>query len=175
MSLIHPRIPGRDLRWLVAMAAGGSLVAGVYRIIHDQITFTLAPEYFTRMKFQQFAWAEVGWPRRWFVAEIGFLASWWVGLIAGWFLGRMAVPGRPRAEALGGFLRGMSVIVGCAAAGAGLGGVLARCGWGMVPSWLESAQNMGAQDTSAFLGSSGQSPRCSRETGRSPPTNCPGR
>jgi len=151
MSLLHPRIPCRDLLWLVAMAAGGSLVAGIYGIIHDQITFTLAPEYFTRMKFQQFAWADVGWPRRWFVAEIGFLASWWVGLIAGWFLGRMAVPGRSRAEAMGWFLRGMAVIVGCAAACAGLGGGLARCGWGMVPSWLESAQDMGVQDTSAFL------------------------
>ena len=39
--------------WLVAMAAWGSLTAGIYGIIHDQITFTLSPEYLTRMKFQQ--------------------------------------------------------------------------------------------------------------------------
>jgi hypothetical protein len=68
------------------------LIAGTFGILHDQITFTISPEYFTRMKFDQFRAADFGFPQRVFVAEIGFLGTWWAGLIAGWFLARIAVP-----------------------------------------------------------------------------------
>lgn len=76
---------------MVALAARGALIAGAYGILHDQVTYSLGPEYFTAFKFAQFGWADLGLPVRWFVAEIGFLASWWVGLFAGWFLARCLV------------------------------------------------------------------------------------
>jgi hypothetical protein len=72
---------------------GGSAVAGCYGIVHDQVTFTLSPEYFTKLKFEQFYYADFGGPDRVLVAEIGFLATWWVGLLAGWVLGRISVVG----------------------------------------------------------------------------------
>lgn len=69
----------------------GGLAAGAFGIIHDQITYTISPEYFTRMKFDQFRSADFGFPPRILVAEIGFLATWWVGLVSTWFLSRIAV------------------------------------------------------------------------------------
>lgn len=75
---------------MLGLAAIGALIAGVYGILHDQVTYSISPEYFKRMKFQQFHYADFGWPERVFVAEIGFLASWWVGLFAGWILARVA-------------------------------------------------------------------------------------
>jgi hypothetical protein len=65
------------------MAAGhawvcgvGSLLAGFYGILHDQVTYSISNEYFTRLKFPQFHYANFGLSHRVFVAEIGFLATW---------------------------------------------------------------------------------------------------
>ncbi len=57
------------------------LIAGIYGAIHDQISFTFSEEYFTRFKFIQFnlSWAYES-PRLG-AALVGFLATWWVGLI----------------------------------------------------------------------------------------------
>jgi len=88
LDLLIPRFPLRHLPAMLAIAALGALLAGLYGILHDQLTYTLSPEYFTKLKFRQFAWADLGLPRRVFVAEIGLLASWWVGLIGGWLLAR---------------------------------------------------------------------------------------
>jgi len=64
-----------------------ALIAGIYGAVHDQLSYTLSPEYFTRFKFIQFAmpWAEHS-PRMG-AALIGFLASWWVGVIVFAILG----------------------------------------------------------------------------------------
>jgi len=73
----------------------GALLAGLYGAAHDQITYSMSPEYFTRLKFLQFHYADFRLPTRVFVAEIGFLASCWVGFFAAWFLARVAVPAFP--------------------------------------------------------------------------------
>lgn len=88
------------------LSLAGALLAGGFGIVHDQITYTISPEYFTRMKFDQFRAADFGFPPRVFVAEIGFLATWWVGLLGAWFLARIAIqkfsrPGRAVMLALG--------------------------------------------------------------------------
>jgi len=64
------------------------LIAGLYGIIHDQITYTICPEYYTKFKFYQFRIAEVGeeaiFPNaRTYVSLVGFMATWWTGLIIG--------------------------------------------------------------------------------------------
>lgn len=67
------------------------LVAGVYGILHDQITYSISPEYFTKFKYRQF-----GFEPEWFgghratVAAIGFLATWWMGLFIGIPLGLLS-------------------------------------------------------------------------------------
>lgn len=85
--------------FLVIIAA---LVAGVYGIIHDQITFSVSEEYYTKFKFIQFRLENWGlgqnigtlknpeiklWNPRFGVAIVGALATWWVGLIIGLVLG----------------------------------------------------------------------------------------
>lgn len=60
------------------------LLAGLYGALHDQLTYTIAPEYYTRFKYEQFglepAWFGGARPT---VALIGFLATWWMGLFIG--------------------------------------------------------------------------------------------
>ena len=68
------------------------LLAGFYGIIHDQITYSISPEYFTKFKYRQF-----GFEPEWFgghrqtVAAIGFLATWWTGLFIGISLGLVSL------------------------------------------------------------------------------------
>lgn len=56
---------------MLGLCVVGSLIAGTYGILHDQVTYSIGPEYFTRFKFEQFAWADWGagksWPsaKRW--------------------------------------------------------------------------------------------------------------
>ena len=92
MNLLYPKL---RLAWLPGMlryAVVGALLAGVYGILHDQVTYSISPEYFTRLKFSQFHYLNFGFPPRVFVAEIGFLATRWVGFLAGWFIARITVP-----------------------------------------------------------------------------------
>jgi hypothetical protein len=100
MNIFYPNLRWRWLLPMLGYALLGSLLAGVYGIIHDQITYSISPEYFTRLKFSQFHYADFGFPPRVFVAEIGFLATWWVGFVAGWFVARIAVPAFPPRTAL---------------------------------------------------------------------------
>lgn len=65
---------------LVAVAI---IVAGLYGMIHNQISYTVAPEYFTKFKFRQFGLTEVALPDRVRASMVGFLASWWMGIPIG--------------------------------------------------------------------------------------------
>jgi hypothetical protein len=68
------------------------LFAGIYGIVHDQITYCISHEYFTKFKYEQF-----GFDPTWFggdrqtVAVIGFLATWWTGLVIGLAIGLTAL------------------------------------------------------------------------------------
>lgn len=68
------------------------LAAGLYGSLHDQITYTISPEYFTKFKFEQFGF-EPSWfgGHRQTVAVIGFLATWWTGMFIGLVLGLVAL------------------------------------------------------------------------------------
>jgi hypothetical protein len=58
------------------------LLAGLYGMIHNQISYTVGPEYFTRFKFLQVHIAEA-LPYRTGAAIVGWRASWWMGLVIG--------------------------------------------------------------------------------------------
>jgi hypothetical protein len=68
------------------------ILGGLYGIIHDQITYSISPEYFTKFKYQQFGF-EPSWfgGHRQTVAVIGFLATWWMGLFIGIMLGLLGL------------------------------------------------------------------------------------
>ena len=59
-------------------------IAGVYGIIHDQITYSISDEYYTLFKFEQFGINDWGINNvRVKAGVIGFLATWWVGFYLG--------------------------------------------------------------------------------------------
>jgi hypothetical protein len=145
MNLLYPKF---RLSWLPAMlgtACLGALIAGLYGIAHDQIMYAISPEYFTRIKFHQFHWADLGWSPRLFVVEIGFLATWWVGFVGGWFLSRVTLPACPPRAAFRLSLRGFAVMIGCAFAGT-CGGFL----FGLTQD--PRPENSGLADLGASLG-----------------------
>ena len=99
MNYLYPKIPVDGLLAMTRIALLGGIIAGLYGVLHDQISYSISPEYFTKLKFHQFSYADFGWPPRLFASEIGFLATWWVGLIAGWILARtglteLSIPAR---------------------------------------------------------------------------------
>lgn len=72
------------------------IISGVYGIIHDQITCTISPEYYTKFKFHQFGIdylyihsGEI--PLREGAAIVGFMATWWVGIPIGLAIGIMSL------------------------------------------------------------------------------------
>ncbi len=63
------------------------VIAGLYGILHNQVSYTVSPEYFTKFKFIQFGLTEVPWPERVRASVVGFLASWWMGIPIGILVG----------------------------------------------------------------------------------------
>jgi hypothetical protein len=62
------------------------LMAALYGAIHNQISYTVAPEYFTKFKFVQFGLLGSGVAERVGASIVGVLASWWMGLPLGLIL-----------------------------------------------------------------------------------------
>lgn len=58
------------------------LIGGVYGALHNQISYTVAPEYFTALKFLQFDIPQ-SMPQRLGAALVGWHASWWMGMFIG--------------------------------------------------------------------------------------------
>src|SRR4029434_1324145 len=69
---------------LIAIAI---LTAGVYGVIHDQVTYTVSPEYYAKFKFHQFGLSDSPLPDRIKASVVGFLASWWMGIPIGILVG----------------------------------------------------------------------------------------
>ena len=136
---------------ILVIAFLGSVVAGGYGILHDQFTYTLSPEYFTKFKIHQFHYLSTDSGMRWAVAKIGFLATWWVGLFAGWLFGRLLVPRRGLSGALAPSLQGFVVVFIGALVG-GLSGYLV--GREMPKGWdsirIHCAE-LGVDDVSGFV------------------------
>lgn len=67
------------LVWWTVIAC---LVAGVFGAIHNQVSYTVSPDYFHTFKFIQF---QIAPPlhNRAGAALVGFLAAWWTGIIIG--------------------------------------------------------------------------------------------
>ena len=63
------------------------ILAGIYGIIHSQISNTVSPEYFTKFKFREFGFADLPLPERVRASMVGFLASWWMGIPIGLLVG----------------------------------------------------------------------------------------
>ena len=143
-----PKASGSDLRKAAGFALAGALIAGCFGVLHDQITYTISPEYFTQMKFDQFRWADLGFPKRVFVAEIGFLATWWVGLVATWFLARLALPKFKSPQTR--VIKAVVYISGITTLFSVTGYLIGPWLFATRPGWCEGLQQMGIWNPRAF-------------------------
>ncbi len=146
MIRLLPSLGWAGFRRAGGMAVVGALLAGVFGIVHDQISYTISPEYYERMKFDQFAYADVGLTGRWLVAQIGFLATWWVGFIAGWFLARVGRSERRWTANL----RSLAWVMAGAVGASVLGVVMGPWFLGRSLSWSESLAAIGVTDPEGF-------------------------
>jgi len=88
MKGIIPKVSRKAIIFSLICSVCGAILAGIYGILHDQITYSISPEYYTKLKFEQFELLNTTGSDRLKAAKIGFLATWVVGLIAGWLFGR---------------------------------------------------------------------------------------
>ena len=58
------------------------LAAGLYGMLHNQLSYSVGSAYFHQLKFPQFGIAAEHWDR-WGAALVGWKASWWMGLLIG--------------------------------------------------------------------------------------------
>jgi hypothetical protein len=58
------------------------LMAGAYGAVHNQISYSVSPDYFHVFKFHQFRIPPV-LQNRWGAATVGVEASWWMGILVG--------------------------------------------------------------------------------------------
>lgn len=151
VNLLYPKFSPGLLPAMIGAASCGAAVAGLYGIVHDQITYTISAEYFTRLKFEQFAYADFGLAPRGFVAVIGFLATWWVGFFSGWFLARVLLPSVSGSVAVAAFVRCFAWIIVCALAAGLTGGLMASAGIYDHPGWEVAAHFLAVTDVPAFV------------------------
>lgn len=151
MNIFYPKIRFAWLPAMLAYAVLGSLLAGLYGILHDEVTYSISHEYFTRLKFAQFEYANFGFPARVFVAEIGFLATWWVGFFAAWFIARIIVPAFPRAKAFRYSLRGFLIVLAFALAASTVGYALGMLHGSNYSTWEDLTSALGVQDIPSFV------------------------
>lgn len=82
----------KNVLLLIGVVVISCFVAAIYGILHDQLTYTISHEYYTKFKFYQFGikTLQVDYEppevRLW-VALVGVLATWWMGIPIGLILG----------------------------------------------------------------------------------------
>ena len=114
LRYLIPRIALADLPSMFAFAGVGAIISSVYGMAHDHVTFSIGPEYFTKVKFEQFKYADFGLGDRFFVSTIGVLATWWVGFFVAWFLARRHIPNQSLKIARHKILAGVVIVFTCA-------------------------------------------------------------
>jgi hypothetical protein len=63
------------------LLAAGCVISGVYGALHDQISYSVSPDYFHHLKFRQFDIPHLH--NRLGAALVGWHATWWMGLFIG--------------------------------------------------------------------------------------------
>ncbi|MFN9715205.1 MAG: hypothetical protein ACK57G_15555 [Planctomycetota bacterium] len=98
-TIVGSGLAGDNMKKLVAIPVLFLLAcsfAGGYGALHNQISYSVAPEYFTQYKFIQFQIPEGSSPRMG-AAIVGWNAAWWMGGVIGIVLipvGRFLLPER---------------------------------------------------------------------------------
>jgi hypothetical protein len=117
------------------------LAAGVFGAVHDQISYTVAPEYYTRFKFIQFHLLDSPLPERIRASIVGVRASWWMGLPLGVLVGLAGFAQRSPREMARALL--WSLPLACTI-------VLAAALVGLVYGWYATGQSINMADYAGF-------------------------
>ena len=72
----------KKIFWMPALLLMACAVSGIYGMIHDQLSYTISPDYFHHLKFEQFR-ISPHLHNRIGVAQVGWFATWWMGLLVG--------------------------------------------------------------------------------------------
>ena len=114
---------------LILILVIAPILGGIYGITHDQITYTISHEYYTKFKFIQFGidnWMlieNIGTSElpeiklnnpRLGAAIVGFLATWWVGMAIGIILGFIGLVHKNGKEMLEVTLKAFLLTIGIA-------------------------------------------------------------
>ncbi len=120
---------------LLAIAA---CAAALFGAVHNQLSYTVGPTYFTALKFQQFGIPDDMAPRL-AASWVGVQASWWMGILVGlpaFVIGLLIVPKSDSYFAAGIGAIGLVVFLSLFAALAGLLGGIAADASGILDGWL---------------------------------------
>lgn len=107
----------------LALLLTSMLAAGAFGALHNQISYSVGPDYFHQLKFPQFRLSE-DVPPRIGAALVGWRASWWMGFIVGlppFLLGMLLLTPASRLWSAG--LRAILVVMVVAATVSALGWV----------------------------------------------------
>ncbi|MEL0457286.1 hypothetical protein WJN01_13690 [Flavobacteriaceae bacterium SZ-1-7] len=64
------------------------ILASIYGILHNQISYSISSEYFTKFKFDQIGeWLHQVENERIAISFVGFVSTWWFGLLLGLIIG----------------------------------------------------------------------------------------
>lgn len=143
---------------LLVLAA---LAAAVFGAAHNQLSYTMGPDYFHVIKFPQFAISET-LPHRVGAALVGVQASWWMGVLVGlpaFLFGLVAVADARAYFAAGIGAIGFVLLLALAFAGFGLVAGLALSGHALldfipIPPGADSVhiQRAGLMHEASYLG-----------------------
>ncbi len=93
------------------LLAVACLFAGLFGMVHNQISYTVSPEYFTRFKFHQFK-ISPDLPERVGAAIVGWNAAWWMGIVIGVILIPAGLVIRGNAAYFWGMMRVFGIVTG---------------------------------------------------------------
>ena len=102
----------RKLAVFAAFLVLAVLTAGAFGALHDQISYTVSNEYFTKFKFFQFHLLDPEVPERLRAATVGVLASWWMGIPLGLLAGAAGFLQPTASQMLKALLLSLAVITG---------------------------------------------------------------
>jgi len=88
------------------------IAAGLFGIAHNQISYAVAPEYFTHFKFEQFGLQGAELPERIRASLVGWRASWWMGIPLGLLGGLGLLFGKPPTVRVAGVWRALAAMAG---------------------------------------------------------------
>ncbi len=152
MRWLYPKIPAARLLIMAKSALLGLVLAVVFGAAHDQISYAISPEYFTRLKFRQFAWADVGLPPRAFASVVGALAAGSVGLVSGWLLSRAGLAELAAHDRRVGTWQAFGLVAALAPVGGLIGwGLGVLTGRGDLSAWADWQRTLGLEDLPGFV------------------------